>query len=140
VTATSACDGNGACQPGTTRACDPYVCNATGADCYNSCTDSGQCAAGAQCLQGRCGKKGLGAGCAAGTECASGFCTDGVCCNVACGGSCVSCALAATAGTCTPIPAGMTDPDGSCGAVCTTNMLSLPDRRCDGAGVCPAAG
>ena len=37
----------------------------------------------------------------AATECASGLCQQGVCCSSSCTGTCRSCALAGTAGTCT---------------------------------------
>ena len=55
----------------------------------------------------------LGKTCASGTECSTGFCTDGVCCNTECKGTCESCGQAATKGTCSPIPEGM-DPDVEC--------------------------
>ena len=40
---------------------------------------------------GSCGPKPSGAVCAKNDDCESGFCADGVCCNVACKGPCVSC-------------------------------------------------
>ncbi len=43
--------------------------------------------------------------CASNELCATGFCSDAVCCNVACGGSCDACNLVGSAGTCTPRPA-----------------------------------
>ena len=60
-----------------------------------------QCA-GEPCKDGQCGKKPLGAVCAAARECESGFCADGVCCNVACTGACVSCQEPGKLGQCTP--------------------------------------
>jgi MYXO-CTERM domain-containing protein len=50
-----------------------------------------------------------GSSCRTATECASGFCTDGVCCESACGGGetdCQACAIAASGtedGVCTPL-------------------------------------
>jgi hypothetical protein len=41
--------------------------------------------------------------CTTGPQCASGFCVDGVCCDTACNGSCVSCALTGKVGTCSPV-------------------------------------
>jgi hypothetical protein len=51
--------------------------------------------------------------CGAAAECKSGFCSDGVCCETACTGSCESCKLPGSVGTCAPIPEG-TDPDKEC--------------------------
>ena len=48
----------------------------------------------------------LGQTCSSFTECASGNCTDGVCCNTACTGTCQQCNLAAKRGTCSPVPNG----------------------------------
>ena len=52
----------------------------------------------------------MGKSCAVADECGSGFCTDGVCCNVACRGPCVSCSQVGLAGTCWPVDAGTSDP------------------------------
>jgi hypothetical protein len=77
-----------------------------------------------------------GVACAAATECASEFCVDGVCCDRACEGTCLSCLSASTSlsdGTCGPARAGL-DPKGQC------ERSSDPcgnDGECDGAG--PAA-
>ena len=66
-----------------------------------------------------------GIGCGTGADCPSGFCVDGVCCNTACNGTCQSCNVPGSPGTCTPIAAG-TDPAGECGA----------GAACDGLGNC----
>ena len=59
-----------------------------------------------------CGRS--GAACEAATECQSGFCADGVCCNVACTGACVSCDQVDQVGVCSPVPAGGEDKHGVC--------------------------
>jgi len=139
ATASSACDGKGACLAGASRSCAPYVCNPTAHDCYNSCSDVSQCLTGNQCLMNQCGKKAAGAPCTQASECMSNVCADGVCCNRACG-VCESCALSGSAGTCTPVAAGQSDPDGSCAPVCGADGLSLQDRKCDGAAACQPMG
>lgn len=84
-----------------------------------------------------------GATCTLAADCASGFCADGVCCNVACGGSatdCQACSVAAGAtadGTCTARTAGACD-DGS---VCTTSDVCGAGGSCGGTAVtCTASG
>lgn len=54
-----------------------------------------------------------GGGCTGDSECASGFCTDGVCCESRCDGTCETCSAPGSAGTCTPHAAG-TDPEIEC--------------------------
>ena len=74
-----------------------------------------------------------GASCAGGAECFSGLCSDGVCCDTACGGECEACTASATGGTdgvCAPISVG-TDPDDECGLGA--------EASCDGAGTCRLA-
>ena len=59
------------------------------------------------CVTGVCTKKPTGVACAAGGECMTGFCAQGVCCGDApARGTCQSCALAGTLGTCTNVPTG----------------------------------
>ncbi|MFT3771417.1 MAG: MYXO-CTERM sorting domain-containing protein [Minicystis sp.] len=78
-----------------------------------------------------------GEACSANHECVSGFCSDGVCCDVACGGGdpsdCMACSVAAGApsnGTCAPLAAGKT-----CRAAMGT--CDAPES-CDGASLgCP---
>ena len=50
-----------------------------------------------------------GSSCYSGSECLSGFCTDGVCCNMACPGACEACAVVSGGyvdGKCDPLPPG----------------------------------
>ncbi|HET6284111.1 MAG TPA: PA14 domain-containing protein [Polyangia bacterium] len=100
--------------------------------CLTTCTTDMDCTAGV-CLAGSCGKKPIGAACLAPGDCNSGFCEQGVCCNVACGTACVSCALAGSVGTCTPIPTGQ-DPLNQCTAAAP--MSCGLDGSCNGAGAC----
>jgi hypothetical protein len=129
-----ACDGLGRCKPGPTTICAPYSCDPDKGACFEECTQSSQCTTGQQCVSGSCGAKMKGANCTKAAECASGFCADGVCCNVACGGGCVSCALTDRRGTCWPIDRGAADPRGVCvdhgAASCDTT------GTCDGFGGC----
>jgi hypothetical protein len=79
-------------------------------------------------------KKALGQACACGPECASGFCVDGVCCNLACTGACVSCNVPGKMGECAPVPAGQPDPH----AICKKEDASScgQDGTCNGLGGC----
>lgn len=85
----------------------------------NTCQTPGACSGFGACL------KGQGALCAIGSECSSGYCFDGVCCNSECKEACKACNVAGTAGTCTNVPSGQTDP-GVCPA----------PKYCNGMGVC----
>jgi len=66
-------------------------------------------------------------------DCKSGFCVDGVCCESACTGDCLTCAGADTNGSCIPADRG-TNPRGKCldsgAATCGS------DGYCDGTGSC----
>lgn len=75
--------------------------------------------------------RGLGSNCATGADCDSGFCADGVCCESACAGVCVSCDLSGRSGSCRAYGAG-TDPESECAM----------GRACDGRSACvgPDAG
>ncbi len=79
-----------------------------------------------------------GEACSAGIDCASGFCSDGVCCNNACGGSngndCQACSVAAgatTNGVCALLPANVVcrDAAGLCDVVdkCSGTSAACPD-------------
>ena len=52
------------------------------------------------------GHTNLGQPCSCSSDCGSGFCVDGVCCNSACTGTCMSCSLPGSEGTCDVVPAG----------------------------------
>ena len=73
-----------------------------------------------------------GARCDKDGDCASGFCTDGVCCNVACGGPCLSCALPNREGTCWPVDQRQPDPHGQC--------LNAGEASCGQTGLCDGLG
>ena len=131
-TGASTCDGAGKCVTPNASPCFPYQCGA--GVCKNSCTADFDCAPPAVCINGSCGLKGNGQACAAAAECLSGFCAQGVCCGTACQGACQSCALATSLGTCTNVPFGASDPQGTChdmgNATCGT------DGFCNGSGAC----
>ena len=101
--------------------------------CLGTCTADADCVAPNVCTGGSCGKRPNGATCTGATECSSGFCEQGTCCLTACSGSCRSCGLAGTAGTCVLVPAG-DDPLGQCadGGASTCGT----DGTCDGGGSC----
>src|SRR5262249_6937234 len=98
------------------------------------CTADADCAPPAVCSNGSCGLKPPGAVCADFSECTTGFCAQGVCCESTCIGTCMSCALSASARTCLPVPDGGPDPGGRCtntgSASCGTTGF------CNGAGGC----
>jgi hypothetical protein len=128
------CDGVGACQPSATLVCAPYGCDPTTGACYDACTEASQCVSGRSCINASCGEKMKGASCADNSDCESGFCADGTCCNVACQGGCVSCALPGRLGTCWPVDPGVPDPR----AVCRDQGPAScgMDGLCDGLGAC----
>ncbi|HEY6478344.1 MAG TPA: hypothetical protein VI456_17325, partial [Polyangia bacterium] len=133
ATAAGKCDGAGTCQAGTTASCNAYVCDTTGV-CKTTCTVDADCSTGNFCIGGSCGKKAPGSTCTADSDCGSTHCAQGVCCNAACTGTCMSCALTATKGTCSPIAAG-TDPLAQCSDVGATNPCGT-NGFCNGAGAC----
>lgn len=132
------CDGVGDCVPGATVSCTPYVCG-TGGDCETSCATSADCATGYSCngticcVPGHCAGGALGTTCAGAGDCASGLCQQGVCCASSCTGTCQSCALTNSAGTCTNVPANQ-DPLAQCADAGATTCAS--NGLCDGTGKC----
>jgi hypothetical protein len=74
-------------------------------------------------------KKPNGQACPGGNgDCGSGFCVEGYCCNSTCLGTCQSCAVAGSEGTCVNSSAGQQDPNAT--TPCTGS------NYCDGAGSC----
>jgi hypothetical protein len=170
LTPTAACDGQGTCSGAPTVDCAPFLCDASGgvpAHCRTTCSGDGDCVTGKSCVNGSCGvrpKQQDGAGCLAGSDCLSTVCQDGVCCEKACAGSCMSCSVPGSEGKCVAVPAGKVDPHGVCkdmgvagcktdglcdgmggcalypsGAVCKAPVCGgrgLQLRRCDGLGTC----
>lgn len=67
----------------------------------------------------------IGYACTLSSQCSNGLCVDGRCCSTACTGTCQSCNVAGSAGTCTNIPSGQED-----GALCSGA------NSCDGLGNC----
>jgi hypothetical protein len=133
------CDGSGVCTPGPIVNCAPFLCDdtATPAACRLTCTSSDQCVGGKSCDAGSCGKKADGGACGAGDQCVSGHCADGVCCDSACDGACVACDQIGFVGTCRPVPAGVTDPNGVCKNSRGGDPTSCRDSgACDGNGAC----
>ena len=141
VTGILTCDGNGKCSGATSLSCPPWTCdpNAIPIGCTSTCTTDAQCATGHQCVSGRCGKSPNGAVCKTGDDCSSTFCVrenpqavNGVCCDVACSGACMSCDQTGSKGQCSAIPAGLGDPAclGGDASTCGKNGL------CDGFGAC----
>lgn len=115
------CSTTGACLVGmSTRCAAGYCADAT------TCVD-GECPGSSFCApSGVCElRRANGSSCASDEECESGACVDGICCNDACTGTCESCAVPGSVGSCVIVPA-MTDPDGECG----------PAGYCDGIGGC----
>jgi hypothetical protein len=84
---------------------------------------------------GDASRKGQGVACTANDECLSGYCTDGLCCDVACKGQCQSCAVVDRLGICVPIlgPPWMRPAcagDGPCQGMCNgmnTESCSYPE-------------
>ena len=80
-----------------------------------------------------CGKKPIGATCGNNDECNSSICAQGRCCSAACTGTCKSCAVPGSEGTCRNVPDGQ-DLHGHCadGGAATCGL----DGQCDGLGAC----
>lgn len=130
-------------------ACNPYVCDGVGVGCPVSCAADSDCAGthycgadktckprkaqaaqcsdtvGADCLQGGC------------RVCSTGHCSDGVCCDQACGGGCDVCrrSLGGSAdGICAILS--KNTPGSGCGAYLCDGL----NASCPGAGACQKDG
>ena len=87
------------------------------------------------CVDDGTRNKDNGLACSCDTQCKSGFCVDGVCCDKACTGSCLTCALATSLGTCHPIVAG-SPPRGANDCAKSDAATCGLDGMCDGSGQC----
>ncbi len=69
-----------------------------------------------------------GQACSDASQCATGFCTEGICCDSACKGTCLSCTQAGHVGACTAIS------EGACDVACdgdhTLKKVGSPDVDC----------
>jgi hypothetical protein len=107
------------------------ACNLAGsegscANVPNNTDPANECVGATACNgAGACVPLVSGVACTLGAECASGNCVDGVCCNSACGGTCMACNLAGSQGTCSNVPDN-TDPANEC----------VGATSCNGAGAC----
>jgi len=156
-----ACDGMGTCKKSlgktcaggaecvSTRCVDGVCCNSACTTLCEACNvagsvgtciavpkgqDDGTCTGATQsCNASNDCDDENGVACSANSACLSNFCIDGVCCNVACSGTCQACNVTGMLGTCANVPAA-TDPANECtdqmASTCGTNGL------CDGAGAC----
>ncbi|HEY0710898.1 MAG TPA: hypothetical protein VGG33_29110 [Polyangia bacterium] len=130
--AAALCDGKGVCQPAMTKSCAPAVC--VGESCGAPCATHPDCQAGFWCDGGTCRiKRDRAAACDNNAQCMSGFCTEGVCCNEACGSKCKSCRIEGAMGTCTFAPV-QQDPKAECGVQPITTCGNA--GGCDGKGAC----
>lgn len=120
-----ACNSAGLCEPPAARDCPTGSCDGT--ICEGACT-AASCTSGTFCSSVTLACEPLianGGGCSLSSTCASGFCTDGVCCESECTGTCARCG---GTGRCALIASGA-DPDRECAG----------DDVCDGAGACRMA-
>lgn len=142
LTPAASCDGSGVCQPAAARPCPGGTPCATTTTCRVRCMGPSDCGVSLYCdlSDGACKpKKIAGAACtmaSGGADCSTGNCVDGVCCEIACQGSCMACAQIKTGkdnGKCAPVLAD-TDPDAECNeqdvSTCGT------DGKCDGVSAC----
>jgi hypothetical protein len=97
------CDGSGQCREDTAP-CAPYLCD--GSACGTSCGSDVDCAPErAYCTpRATCAEKQpAGEPCTGPEQCESTFCTDGVCCESACGAQCEACAEPGSEGRCSAV-------------------------------------
>lgn len=95
-------------------------------------TDALACHEAVCCVGPQCPKRAPGIPCQSAEQCETGFCADGVCCNVACGGACVACNEPDRMGECLPVAAGAPDPHLLC--------RHDPAVTCGQSGVCNGEG
>ena len=124
----------GACVVSPDQTCAPFRCDAITSSCLTECINDTQCAPGRSCENGSCGKKPVGLACKANSECDSNTCADGVCCNTACNGACVTCSDPTALGQCVPAKKGVDDPHKLCAK---TDVPTCGfSGQCNGLGSC----
>ena len=154
-------DDDSACGGLESQSCGPYPSvHCTGAVsqptdqaalCPASCADDNSCDVAAHCDNLQCfPDEGQGGTCDEPSDCSGAFsCTDAVCCDSACTGTCMLCDTAGSLGTCAPVPLG-TDPDNECGGISCVGFyhswsgdscrrksdVAANITSCDGAGAC----
>ena len=112
----------------TCKACDVFGKHGTCSPVPAGKPDKLTCG-GAKACDGNGGcKKANGQACPKGTDCGSGYCADGLCCDKACGGTCMACDLAGNKGACSAVPKNQQDKNGA--VPCTGTNI------CDGKGAC----
>lgn len=122
------CDGAGSCEARAVRSCEVgYLC--ISGVCMTSCESDSDCdiERGFACIDGQCRVPG-GRPCDEASDCETGHCADGVCCDMACGGQCESCAEAGREGECLAVTG---EPRGDREA-CPTDGDPGCESRCDG--------
>jgi hypothetical protein len=130
ATANGTCTVLPATSAGPGNVCAPFRCEGSLNTCLSSCDTDAQCASGYYCTSAKtCAPvKAKGIACARAGECGTGFCSDGVCCNLACDGSCNVCTKAAGSaadGTCSTLPVG------------AVGVPSCAPFACSGTDLCP---
>ncbi len=123
---------NGECTAGINQICAPFSCNAATSTCFAECTKDQDCAEGRTCKDGSCGEGPAGSACKSPSQCESGHCVDGVCCNTACKGACLTCNDPSSLGACAPVKSGVKDPR----LLCVTDNAST----CGFSGLCNGQG
>jgi len=134
ATTPGTCSGDGARLMPAQKDCAPALCGSS--DCIVMCKSDNDCVSPKKCdlTTGKCGPGAMGASCTDGSECQSTHCVDHVCCESACQGKCMTCALPTAPGQCKPVPAGGDDPTGTCSDMGPTSCGT--DSKCDGKGDC----
>jgi sugar lactone lactonase YvrE len=75
--------------------CFPYECDVGQRKCVTDCRTFAKCQAPFLCIGGRCLKA-----CSPGSTCEVGYCSDGICCDAPCTGTCEACTVPGFEGKC----------------------------------------